>query len=144
MPFYPPFNMPFFYNNYRYPTNFSNQKKHTKKKENYNNNINYSFIKDSTNNYIEQNSPTQNVLGQNKKASENSEKSEASEAFFEIFGLKLYFDDILIICILFFLYTEKVHNDELFICLILLLLTWFLYIFIFNDSYSSKAYYKKK
>ena len=31
MPFYPPFNMPFFYNNYRYPTNFSNQKKHTKK-----------------------------------------------------------------------------------------------------------------
>ena len=144
MPFYSPFNMPFFYNNYRYPTNFSNQKKHTKKKENYNNNINYSFIKDSTKNYIEQNSPTQNVLGQNKKASENSEKSEASEAFFEIFGLKLYFDDILIICILFFLYTEKVHNDELFICLILLLLTWFLYIFIFNDSYSSKAYYKKK
>ena len=123
MPFYSPFNMPFFYNNYRYPTNFSNQKKHTKKKENYNNNINYSFIKDSTKNYIEQNSPTQNVLGQNKKASENSEKSEASEAFFEIFGLKLYFDDILIICILFFLYTEKVHNDELFICLILLLLT---------------------
>lgn len=122
MPFYPPFNMPFFYNNYRYPTNFSNQKKHTKKKENYNN-INYSFIKDSTKNYIEQNSPTQNVLGQNEKASENSEKSEASEAFFEIFGLKLYFDDILIICILFFLYTEKVHNDELFICLILLLLT---------------------
>lgn len=54
-----------------------------------------------------------------KKASE----ANASEAFFEIFGLKIYFDDILIMCILFFLYTEDVHNDELFICLILLLLS---------------------
>lgn len=96
MPFYSPFNMPFFYNNYKIPHN------HT-----YNhNNINKISSKEN----IE---PTE-------KASVNS---EASDAFFEIFGLKLYFDDVLIMCILFFLYNEKVHDEELFICLILLLLT---------------------
>lgn len=43
--------------------------------------------------------------------------------FFELFGLKLYFDDILIICLLFFLYKENVHDEMLFLALILLLLT---------------------
>ena len=51
------------------------------------------------------------------------ENIDASGTFFEIFGLKLYFDDIIIICILFFLYNEKVKDDELFICLILLLIS---------------------
>lgn len=46
-----------------------------------------------------------------------------SEPFFEILGLKLYYDDILIICILFFLYSEGVKDDELFVSLLLLLLT---------------------
>ena len=123
MPFYPPFNMPFFYNKYRYPNNFFTQNNLTQEKNNYKKNVNYSAPKDSTKYYLEQNSLIQNVLDQKQKASENPEKSESSEAFFEIFGLKLYFDDILIMCILFFLYTEKVHDDELFICLILLLLT---------------------
>ena len=42
---------------------------------------------------------------------------------FEIFGLTLHFDDILIICLLFFLYNEGVHDTLLFISLILLLLS---------------------
>jgi len=101
MPFYQPFNLPFFYNNFKYNgNNFIRQRQ---------------FSKNNTSN-------TYNIHSQ-KKASENAEIPESSEAFFEIFGLKLYFDDILIMCILFFLYTEKVHDDELFICLILLLLT---------------------
>ena len=50
-------------------------------------------------------------------------RSDESSEFFEIFGLKLYFDDILIICILYFLYTEGVQDQELFLCLILLLLS---------------------
>ena len=37
--------------------------------------------------------------------------------------LRLQFDDILIICILLFLYNEKIKNEGLFICLIMLLLT---------------------
>ena len=42
---------------------------------------------------------------------------------FNIFGLKLFFDDVLIICLLYFLYQEHVKDDGLFIVLILLLLT---------------------
>lgn len=43
--------------------------------------------------------------------------------FFEVFGIKLYFDDILLICLLFFLYEEGVKDQELFVSLILLLLS---------------------
>lgn len=46
-----------------------------------------------------------------------------SKELFEIFGLKLHFDDILLICLIFFLYKEGVHDEMLFIVLILLLLT---------------------
>ena len=53
----------------------------------------------------------------------DSEIDESSESFFELFGLKLYFDDILIITLLFLLYNEKVKDTELFVCLILLLLS---------------------
>ena len=53
----------------------------------------------------------------------DSENMESAESFFEIFGIKLFFDDILIICILLFLYNEKVKDESLFVCLILLLLS---------------------
>lgn len=42
---------------------------------------------------------------------------------FDLFGLKLYFDDILLVCLIFFLYNEGVKDDGLFFALILLLLT---------------------
>ncbi len=62
------------------------------------------------------------------KQSRNDEKRDSNSEpfdnyFFEIFGLKLYFDDILLICLLFFLYEEGVKDQELFISLILLLLS---------------------
>lgn len=150
MPFYPPFNMPFFYNNYMHPRNSSNAINSSVN----NGSANFSKVKDlnsransnyktsyqtqnqnassynqvqrqkaSENYYDSKSKASKNYYEAKQEASENIENSEASEAFFEIFGLKLYFDDILIMCILFFLYTEKVHDDELFICLILLLLT---------------------
>ncbi len=50
-------------------------------------------------------------------------QAQASEAIIEIFGLKIYFDDLLIICILLFLYQEGIHDEYLFIALILLLLS---------------------
>ena len=53
-----------------------------------------------------------------KNSSQNNENY-----FFEIFGLKLYFDDVLLICLIFFLYQEGVKDEELFIGLILLLLS---------------------
>lgn len=43
--------------------------------------------------------------------------------FFELFGLKLHFDDVLLICLIFFLYQEGVKDEELFISLLLLLLS---------------------
>ena len=42
---------------------------------------------------------------------------------FKILGLKIYFDDALIICLLFLLYQENAKDDGLFMILILLLLT---------------------
>lgn len=45
------------------------------------------------------------------------------EECFEVFGLKLYHDDILLICLIFFLYQEDVKDQYLFIALILLLLS---------------------
>ena len=45
------------------------------------------------------------------------------EVLFEILGLKIYFDDLLIICILLFLYQEGIKDQYLFISLILLLLS---------------------
>ena len=41
----------------------------------------------------------------------------------EFGGGEIYFDDVLIMCLLYFLYTEGVQDQELFICLILLLLS---------------------
>ena len=53
----------------------------------------------------------------------NEQTEQENREFFEIMGIKLYFDDILIICLLFFLYNEGVQDDGLFIALILLLLS---------------------
>ena len=46
-----------------------------------------------------------------------------NDVIFEIFGIKLYFDDILLICLIFFLYNEGVQDQYLFIALVLLLLS---------------------
>lgn len=106
MPFYPPFNLPFF-NNYRFLYNNYNSNKPAK-----NNTIN---------SYSQCNNNNNSCEYKEKKVS--TDALEIPETFFEIFGLKIFFDDILIICILYFLYTEKVKDENLFICLILLLLS---------------------
>ena len=43
--------------------------------------------------------------------------------YFEIFGIKIQFDDLLLICLLIFLYKEGVKDYLLFISLVLLLLS---------------------
>lgn len=50
-------------------------------------------------------------------------KENTQPEIFEIFGLKLYFDDLLLICLIFFLYSEGVKDYYLFISLVLLLLS---------------------
>lgn len=68
-------------------------------------------------------SPYINDRESSEKENRHLDSSDDNMDFFEIFGLKLYFDDILIICLLFFLYNEGVQDQGLFIALILLLLS---------------------
>ncbi len=49
--------------------------------------------------------------------------SDVEEPIFEILGIQLYLDDIIILGLLFFLYQEGVQDETLFIALILLLLS---------------------
>lgn len=56
------------------------------------------------------------------KKEESSSNIEDSPLF-QIFGINLYFDDILLVCLIFFLYQEGVKDESLFIALILLLLS---------------------
>lgn len=48
---------------------------------------------------------------------------DGDEALFDLFGIKLYHDDILLISLIFFLYKEDVKDQYLFFALILLLLS---------------------
>ena len=100
--FYPPYRFPpFYYRNHNYNRqsrlNHANYEKKMEKKENFN--------------------------------KEDSQKriSQSAQSFdnpvFEIFGIKLFFDDILLISLIFFLYNEGVQDTYLFIALILLLLS---------------------
>ena len=47
--------------------------------------------------------------------------SNRSEVF-NLLGINLYFDDILILCLLFFLYTEQANDFSLYLALIFLLM----------------------
>ena len=49
--------------------------------------------------------------------------SDIEDPIFEILGIQLYLDDIIILGLLFFLYQEGVQDEMLFIALILLLLS---------------------
>lgn len=54
---------------------------------------------------------------------ERSKTTDDDVQCFEILGIKLYFDDILLICLIFFLYNEGVKDQSLFLSLIMLLLS---------------------
>lgn len=53
-----------------------------------------------------------------KKANNSNEN-----VWLDLFGLKLYFDDVLILSLLFFLYKENVKDEGLFLALVLLLIS---------------------
>lgn len=104
MPF---FRFPFQYNPYYY----------TKYKSSYN-----PYLSNKELNINAQNNNSK-ILSESIEDKKNNSKSNTDNCFFELFGLKLYLDDVIIISILFFLYEEGVKDNELFISLILLLLT---------------------
>lgn len=65
----------------------------------------------------------QNTEISSKIDNEEEQNRSSDNAIFELFGIKLHFDDILLICLIFFLYDEGVQDQYLFIALILLLLS---------------------
>ena len=81
--------------------------RYTTKNRNVNTPMNSKHIQDSK----------ENLDNRNKKEDSSDDK------VFEILGIKLHFDDILLICLIFFLYNEGVKDESLFIALILLLLS---------------------
>lgn len=59
-----------------------------------------------------------------KSASDNEKRflnNFYNKPFFSVFGFNLYFDDILILCILFSMYMDGIKDEMLFLCLFLLL-----------------------
>ncbi len=56
-----------------------------------------------------------------KNNSRSSEKTDT--VWFDLFGIKLYFDDVLIHSLLFFLYKEEVKDEGLFLALVMLLIS---------------------
>ena len=80
--------------------------------------------KNASSNFKQTNSNSNKILNppnnNNEKKEENIQKPNIS---FELFGIKLEFDDILLIILIFFLYNEGITDQLLFITLILLLLS---------------------
>lgn len=121
-PFFPSFNP---MRNYRNIHNSTNNYQ-TRPQNHYSPSTNLNGYKNSTYN----NNPESKDLGSNSYTFTNifdtkniKDNVKQSEQFFEIFGIKLYFDDLLIIALLFFLYKEECSDDSLFIILVLLLLS---------------------
>ncbi len=59
----------------------------------------------------------------NSGDSSSIDRHEEYDNFFNILGFKLYFDDLLILAVLFFLYKEDVEDTYLYIILVILLLS---------------------
>ena len=83
--------------------------------------MNYNYSQKQTHNnqekYSQKNKPDESQIHN------SSDSIRYERPIFELFGIKLYFDDILLISLIFFLYNEGVKDESLFIALILLLLS---------------------
>lgn len=69
---------------------------------------------------IKNSSENENLRNLDKK---NKSNKNTIDYLFDLFGLKIYSDDVLLVSILYFLYSEEVKDDGLFIVLILLLIS---------------------
>ena len=120
-----------FYNNYyRYykPYSSANFKNPSEASKHY-------PIEDKTSSSINfhEEAPTENTSTREEKSSryysfgpinfKNPLFNDIEEPVFEILGIKLYLDDIIILGLLFFLYQEGVQDEMLYIALILLLIS---------------------
>lgn len=107
--YYNPYKRPIFYNYYR-PTY---EKNHTPPYS-----VNYPHTPYTAN---EPSLQSENKIAETGNTFESNKSS--SNVWLDLFGIKLYFDDILILSLLFFLYQEDVKDDGLFLALVLLLIS---------------------
>ena len=101
----------YFYNNYRpaYGANFTPEPVH--------NNLHLQ----QQSQQAQQTQQTQQVQ-QTRHSTDPTFKDDES-VWLDLFGIKLYFDDVLILSLLFFLYKEEVKDEGLFLALVLLLIS---------------------
>lgn len=128
---FPYFGYPYYYN--YYPKYSKNTISSTSQTENSNSTTNVTnnnvdirnkSLKNAQYSNIQTNKNTSITTKENFSSNtSNSRFSNSKEdvPVFEILGIKLFLDDIIILCILFFLYQEKVHDEMLYIILFLLL-----------------------
>ena len=113
MPSFPFFRPPMYYNSYRNP--YYNRVSP--------NNLGHDTKYDSNQSYSNNKTWQAQGLPLHKEDSTSNSGNSSQDQYFDIFGTRLYFDDILILCLLFFLYKEEVNDQLLFIALLLLLLS---------------------
>lgn len=111
----PIFHYPFFYN-HNYRPRYTNYTKRSTIGS-------YTSYSNNSTNNSQSGAEESKIIDSIPDNKKNNSNSNTDDYFFELFGLKLYFDDILLISLIFFLYKEGVQDDELFISLILLLLS---------------------
>ena len=100
------FPSPFYQYNYRYPY------------APYRHRYNYNFpldAKETSKEQTHENVKPKEEIKEEKRADEDT-------PIFNIFGISLYFDDLLLICLIFFLLQEEVTDEWLYLALILLLI----------------------
>jgi hypothetical protein len=116
-----------FYNNYyRYYRPYSPNISNNYSASHYSTNKAELLNSYNNNSYSNPNKQAYEQLSNKEKKSSkycSSPFSNIEEPLFEVLGIKLYLDDIIIICLLFFLYQEGVQDEMLYISLILLLLS---------------------
>ena len=112
---YPYIGYPFNKNYYRY----FNQKPNS---DYYNSiNKNTTYLSQSNSYSLNEKVSNNDDIAYSTKRSNNEKKSNSE--YIDIFGIRLHFDDILLILLIYFLYSEGVKDFGLFITLILLLLS---------------------
>lgn len=127
-PLYPSFPFPFY-------RNFHNPQAHLYNSSRPNSNSNSYNVKDTVSHNLQrepqkfssfESAPKHIESDENNNDRNFKEKNKSNKNdnyLFDLFGLKIYFDDVLLVSIIYFLYSEGVKDDNLFLVLILLLLS---------------------
>lgn len=111
------FPFPFYKNRYRMPSpQFINNNSCSQRNHIIDSFYNHSYLPNSS----DSNNPNEDNRNSNQK---NKSNKNNDDYLFDLFGLKIYSDDVLLVSLIYFLYSEGVRDDGLFIVLILLLLS---------------------